>query len=80
VQREVLFATLKLALAGTVLGIVASVGTARLIATLLFATSPWDADTYLGMSFALITVALISGYPPARRASRISPMSALRNN
>src|SRR5579859_2268534 len=80
VQREVLLGTLRLALAGIVLGTAASLGAARLIATLLFATSPWDPITYAWMTIAIMAVALLSGYIPARRASRIDPMVALRNN
>jgi len=53
---------------------------ARAIASLLFATSPWDFPSYLGMAIALLLVALVSGYIPARRASCINPMEALRNN
>ena len=79
VQRDVLFGTLRLAMVGIVLGAVASIGSARLIASLLFATSPWDAGAYAGMTLALVAVALLSGYLPARRASRINPMVALRN-
>jgi predicted permease len=78
VQREVLTSTLRLALAGIVLGAVASIFVARLISALLFATSPWDWMTYLGMALALGLVAAVSGYLPARRASRIDPMVALR--
>ena len=79
VMRDVLANTLRLALAGIVLGTAASLAVARLIASLLFSTSPWDAQTFLAMVLTLVTVALVSGYFPARRASRVSPMSALRN-
>jgi predicted permease len=80
VQREVLFSTLRLALAGILVGTAASFGVAHLIASLLFATSPWDKVTYLWMAAGLVVVALFSGYLPARRASRIDPMVALRSN
>jgi predicted permease len=80
VQRQVLGATLRVALAGMVLGTVLAFVVAKVIASLLFATSPWDMPTYLGMAVALLLVAAISGYIPARRASGINPMKALRSN
>ena len=80
VQREVLTGTLRLALTGIVLGCAASVFTARLIASLLFGTSAWDIATYAAMAVLLVIVAALSGYIPARRASRISPLVALRAN
>ncbi|MGA8668934.1 MAG: ABC transporter permease [Terracidiphilus sp.] len=80
VERQVLVSTLRLALIGVFLGAFASLATAKLIASLLFATSPWDGATYLAMAAALLAVAALSGYIPARRASRISPMVALRAN
>ena len=80
VQRQVLGNTLRLALAGIALGTLIAVVVARAIASLLFATSPWDLTSYLGMAAALLLVALASGYIPARRASGINPMEALRNN
>jgi predicted permease len=79
IRREVILNTLRLAVAGIALGTAASLVSARLIAALLFATSPWDATTYAGMVLLLVTVALISGYVPARKASSIDPMTALRS-
>jgi ABC-type antimicrobial peptide transport system permease subunit len=78
VQQRILKSTLRLALIGIAVGAAVSIATARLVASLLFATSPWDAATYCGMAVALLAVAVISGYLPARRASRISPLVALR--
>ncbi len=80
VQRQILGGTLRLALAGMMLGTLAALAVARVIASLLFATSPWDLPTFLGMAMALLLVALLSGYIPARRASGINPMDALRSN
>jgi predicted permease len=79
VQRRVLRGTLRLALAGIVIGGAVSMALARFVASLLFATSPWDAATYVGMAAALLVAAVLSGYLPARRASRISPLVALRS-
>ena len=80
VQRQVLASTLRLTFAGMLLGTVAALAVAKVIASLLFATSPWDLPTYLGMAVALLLVAAISGYIPARRASSINPTEALRSN
>ena len=78
VRREVLEQTLRMSLAGVVLGTAASLGAVRLIASLLFAMSPWDPLAFGGVAVGLIAVALVAGYVPARRASRIEPMAALR--
>jgi predicted permease len=78
IQRDVMLNTLRLAAAGILLGAGASVASARLISSLLFATSPWDPRVYATMMVSLVGVALVSGYLPARRASRIDPLSALR--
>jgi hypothetical protein len=58
---------------------VAAFAAARTIAALLFGTEPTDPMTYVGMVVLLMVVTLVAGYLPARRASRINPMVALRN-
>jgi len=80
VQRRVLSETLRLTMAGVLIGTVGSLAVARLIASLLFDTSPWDAVTYCAVAVAMVGVAVLSGYFPARRASRIDPAAALRAN
>ena len=80
VQRHVLAGTLRLAFSGTVLGTLLALAVARLISSLLFATSSWDLPTYLGMALALLLVAAVSGYIPARRASGVNPTEVLRSN
>jgi len=80
VRRRILTATLRLALVGIVIGVGASIAGARLIAALLFETSPWDGVTYGSMALLLLLIAALSGYIPAFRASRINPTVALRTN
>jgi predicted permease len=80
VQLGVLARTFALVGAGIVVGTLASLGVARLITSMLYGTQPTDAATYAGMVALLMTVALVAGYLPALRASRINPMVALRNN
>ena len=80
VQLDVIRRTLQLALIGIALGVIASLAVARLIASLLFHTAPADPLTFVGMVVLLCAVALLAGYIPARRASKIDPMVALRTN
>jgi ABC-type antimicrobial peptide transport system permease subunit len=80
VQRSVIVRTLRMAVVGLVLGTAASLLVARAIRSMLFATQPTDMTTFAAMIVLLTGVALAAGYLPARRASRIEPMQALRNN
>lgn len=80
VQLDVIWKTLRLALVGISVGVVASLATSRLIASLLFRTAPTDPLTFVAMVVLLGAVALLAGYLPARRASKIDPMIALRSN
>jgi predicted permease len=79
VQRGVLARTLKLALIGIAVGAVGSVAASQIIASLLFHTEPYDPITFSGVLFVLIAVALLAGYFPALRATRVDPVSALRS-
>ena len=78
VRILVLASTLRLATVGMLVGALLSLALSQAMASLLFGTSPWDPSAYLGMAVALLLVALIAGHIPARRASRIEPMRALR--
>jgi predicted permease len=80
VQSSVIAQTMRLAVIGIAAGAVASLLVSRAIAALLYDTAPNDALTFAGMVLLIATVALLAGYIPARRASRINPMVALRNN
>jgi predicted permease len=80
VQFDVIAKTLRLSLVGIAFGTIASFAVAKAIASLLFGTAPTDPATFACMIFLLATVALVAGYIPARRASRVSPMIALRSS
>jgi len=80
VQIAVIARTLWLALIGIACGTLASFGIGSLIASLLYGTPATDRATFACMILLLGAVALLAGYIPARRASRINPMIALRNN
>jgi ABC-type antimicrobial peptide transport system permease subunit len=80
VQLGVIGKTLRLALIGIALGTVASFIVAKAIASLLFATGPADPPTFAGTILMLSIVAVVAGYIPARRASTVDPMAALRVN
>ena len=80
VQFGVISKTLRMALIGLAAGTIASFAVARAISSMLFGTQPSDPITFAGMIVLLTGVAFIAGYLPARRASRINPMTALRSN
>ena len=67
-----------LAIAGLGLGLSLALGASRLIRSLLFGIEPSDALTYTVVALALLGIALLASYLPARRASRIDPIRALR--
>jgi ABC-type antimicrobial peptide transport system permease subunit len=80
VQFGVIFRTMRLALIGIAVGAVVSLVVASLISAMLFNTAPTDPATFAAMVALLTVVAILAGYIPARRASRVNPMVALRGN
>ena len=64
---------------GVVLGLIGAALLSRFMTTLLFNVRPTDPAVYAVVSLVLIGVALVASYLPARRASRIDPLIALRN-
>jgi putative ABC transport system permease protein len=69
---------LRLALVGGTLGIAASFALTRYMSHLLFGIGPRDPQTFVAIPFALLAVALLACYIPARRATRVDPIVALR--
>jgi ABC-type antimicrobial peptide transport system permease subunit len=78
VQSRILLRTLRLAALGLALGMAASRVLTSALESLLFGVTPGDPVTFIGIGALLIVVAALAGYFPARRASRIDPMVALR--
>jgi putative ABC transport system permease protein len=78
VQGMVIAQTLRLAAIGMVLGTLASWALAGVASGLWFGVTAGDPATFAGMLIVLTCVAVVAGYVPARRASRIDPMVALR--
>jgi putative ABC transport system permease protein len=78
VMTLVLQSGMLLAVAGVALGLAGAFALTRLLASLLFGVTPTDALTFAAVSFSLLSTALVACYLPARRASRIDPLVALR--
>ena len=69
---------LKLLLLGLLLGWIGALGATRVMRSLLYSTSTTDALSFVATSITLIVVALLACYIPARRATKVDPMVALR--
>ena len=78
VLRGILATTLRLALLGVALGTLGSFALGKWIQSLLFATTAANPAVFCGVGLLLCAVALLAAYMPARRASRIQPLQALR--
>jgi ABC-type antimicrobial peptide transport system permease subunit len=80
VQRRIVLRTLGLAALGLALGMAGSRVLSSALGSLLYGVTSGDPLTFLGVGVLLVAVAVAAGFVPARRASRIDPMVALRAN
>ena len=78
VRKMIVVQGMRLALIGVFLGVAASLALTRLMASLLYGVKPWDPVVIVSVAVLLGAVALLATYFPARRASRVDPMIALR--
>jgi ABC-type antimicrobial peptide transport system permease subunit len=78
VLKLILMEGMRLAAVGVVSGLAASLVLTRLMKSLLFGVSATDPLTFAGIALVLAAVALLACYLPARRATKVDPMIALR--
>ena len=70
---------MKLAGIGTAVGLVAAIALTKVLASVLFGVVSTDAATFATVSIGALAVAFLACYIPARRASRVDPIVALRS-
>ncbi|MEK6323149.1 MAG: FtsX-like permease family protein [Acidobacteriota bacterium] len=78
VLRLLLSQGLRLVAIGVALGVAGGEAVSRALSALLFGLSPFDPIAYVSVSLFLVAVALVATYLPARRATKVDPMIALR--
>jgi putative ABC transport system permease protein len=78
VLKLVLRQGMLLAGVGVLAGVLIALPVTRLASTLLYGVSVWDPFTYISIALLLMAVAFLACYVPARRATRIDPLVALR--
>ena len=65
---------------GVAIGLAVTLATVRLVGSMMYGLKPTDPATFLGAAVLLLGVALVAGWVPAYRASRVEPMEALRHD
>jgi ABC-type antimicrobial peptide transport system permease subunit len=78
VFKNVVGNALMLALIGVALGVAGALGVTRVMSTLLYGVSATDPLTFVAVSVLLTGVALAASFVPARRATKVDPIEALR--
>jgi putative ABC transport system permease protein len=78
ILRLVIGQGLRLAAAGAVVGMTVALATTQLLVGLVKGVEPYNLETFLIVTLVLLSAALLAAYLPARRASRVDPMVALR--
>ena len=78
VMRMILGHGLRLTVVGTIIGAMLSIAAVRVLRAMMFEMSVYDAPTFAAVAVLLCIVALIASWLPARRASRVDPVLALR--
>jgi putative ABC transport system permease protein len=79
ILQQIIVDGLRLAIPGVAIGVAAAVAVSRLVRAVLFDVSPTDPLSYLVLTAGVLAVAIAACYLPARRASRVDPLSAIRN-
>jgi putative ABC transport system permease protein len=79
VVRQVVGQALGMTLAGLVVGVMAALALTRLLGRYLFEVRPMDPPTLGGAALVLVSAAIVASYVPARRATRVDPVTALRS-
>ncbi len=80
ILQLILGQTFRLAAAGIVVGLFAAFFVTRFLRTILFGVTAHDPLTFIAVPLGLVAIALLAGYLPARRATRIDPVRSLRSD
>ena len=80
VGRMIVMHSVRLAVVGVAIGIVGALATTRLLRSLLFEVQPTDPATLAAVSAVLVMISALASWIPARRAMRVDPVEALRND